>query len=50
MTYREIEQGEFCTKWYPISFIAYVDHSDCRNQIMETFSCSLIMVLIAICL
>jgi hypothetical protein len=26
MTYREIEQGEFCNNWYPISFIAFVEH------------------------
>ena len=50
MTYREIEQGEYCNNWYPISFIASIEHSDSCIQTMETFSCSLNMVLLAICL
>ena len=33
MSYRQIEQGEFCTKLDPSSFIAYVEHSDYGNQI-----------------
>ena len=49
MSYREIEQGEFSTKSDPTSFIAYVEHSDCGYQIMEMLSCSLNMVLLAIC-
>ena len=48
MSYREIEQGEFCTKLDPTSFIAYVEHSDFGNQTMETLSCTLNMVLLAI--
>ena len=50
MSYCKIEQGEFCTKLDPTSFNAYVEHSNCGNQTMETLSCSLNMVLLAICL
>ena len=50
MSYRKIEQGEFSTKSDRTSLIAYVEHSDCRNQTMETLLCSLSMVLLAICL
>ena len=41
MSYRKIEQGEFWTNLDPTSFIAYVEHSNCGNQTMETLSCSL---------
>ena len=50
MSYREIEQGEICTKLDPTSFIAYVEHSDYSNHTMDILSCSLNMVLLAICL
>ena len=50
MSYRKIAQGEFWIKLDPTSFIAYVEHSDCRNQTMEALPCSLNMVLLAICL
>ena len=50
MSYREIEQGEFSTNSDPTSLIAYVEHSDWGEQNMETLSCSLNMVLLAICL
>ena len=50
MSYREIEQGEFSTKSDPTSFIAYVEHSDCGNHTMEKLSCSLNMVLLAVCM
>jgi hypothetical protein len=37
MTYREIEQGEFCNNRYPISFITFVEHSDCCNKPWKGF-------------
>jgi hypothetical protein len=49
MSYREIEQGEFSTKLDPISFITYVEHSDCINQTVKTLCWCLNMVLLAIC-
>ena len=49
MSYREIEQGEFSTKSDPISRIAYVECGNCGNHTIKTLSCSLNMVLLAIC-
>jgi hypothetical protein len=46
MSYREIEQGELCTKLDPTSFIASVEHGDYGNQTMDTLSCSLNMILV----
>jgi hypothetical protein len=50
MSYREIEQGEFCTQLDPTSFIAYVEDSGYCNHTMHILSRSLNMVLLAICL